>query len=252
MSPDQPASQEAVAAAELDPEPEAPSPPAPALRWLPGDPSPRGRSQSDLSSASSRGRPLRVHISGSGKGGAGWSGGGPGRASHGQVAVARVAIVPGRPRAAVGGGGLRARAKAAVPTSPPPAGLQKLGVPRLRGQATGGCVQVGAPLCCAGAARLGFRGFPWTPSPLCGARRHPPVLALVLGLIWFLDYLGLTGLRCDCGPSEGCGPLTSEARVSTGLGSSGNYSLLLLKQRFLSGLAGERTWNSNFPDCENP
>ncbi|XP_076408844.1 phosphatase and actin regulator 2 isoform X2 [Peromyscus maniculatus bairdii] len=65
MSPDQPASQEAVAAAELDPEPEAPSPPAPALRWLPGDPSPRGRSQSDLSSASSRGRPLRVHISGS-------------------------------------------------------------------------------------------------------------------------------------------------------------------------------------------
>lgn len=187
MSPDQPASQEAVAAAELDPEPEAPSPPAPALRWLPGDPSPRGRSQSDLSSASSRGRPLRVHISGSGKGGAGWSGGGPGRASQGQVAVARVAIVPGRPRAAVGGGGLRARAKAAVPTSPPPAGLQKLGVPRLRGQATGGCVQVGAPLCCAGAARLGFRGFPWTPSPLCGARRHPPVLALVLGLIWFLD-----------------------------------------------------------------
>ncbi|XP_052607025.1 phosphatase and actin regulator 2 isoform X4 [Peromyscus californicus insignis] len=65
MSPDQPAGQEAVAAADLDPEPEAPSPPAPALRWLPGDPSPRGRSQSDLSSASSRGRPLRVHISGS-------------------------------------------------------------------------------------------------------------------------------------------------------------------------------------------
>ncbi|XP_052025314.1 phosphatase and actin regulator 2 isoform X2 [Apodemus sylvaticus] len=67
MSPDQPASQEMVAAeAEaLDPEPEAPGPPVPALRWLPGDPSPRGRSQSDLSSASSRGRPLRVHISGS-------------------------------------------------------------------------------------------------------------------------------------------------------------------------------------------
>ncbi|KAL6044415.1 hypothetical protein STEG23_029066 [Scotinomys teguina] len=67
ISPDQPAGQEAVAAADLDPEPEAPGgPPAPALRWLPGDPSPRGRSQSDLSSASSRGRPLRVHISGSG------------------------------------------------------------------------------------------------------------------------------------------------------------------------------------------
>ncbi|XP_021080114.1 phosphatase and actin regulator 2 isoform X6 [Mesocricetus auratus] len=65
MSPDQPAGQEAVAEADLDPEPEAPGPPVPVLRWLPGDPSPRGRSQSDLSSVSSRGRPLRVHISGS-------------------------------------------------------------------------------------------------------------------------------------------------------------------------------------------
>lgn len=104
MSPDQPASQEAVAAEALDPEPEAPGPPVPALRWLPGDPSPRGRSQSDLSSASSRGRPLRVHISGSGKGGSEW----PGVAQGGLAPAGEdrgVEIFHGHSGAAVGGRG---------------------------------------------------------------------------------------------------------------------------------------------------
>lgn len=183
MTPDQPVGQEAVAAEALDPEPEAPGPPVPALRWLPGDPSPRGRSQSDLSSASSRGRPLRVHISGSGKGGSEWPG-----VAQGRLAPAGedrgVAIFHGRSGAAVVGRGREQRAKAVVPTSPPPAGFQRLGVPWLSGRRP-----VGAPEWVRlSSARVPTARFPRVPldSRLVVRRQAAPVLALVLGLIWFL------------------------------------------------------------------
>lgn len=106
---------------------------------------------------------------------------------------------------------LRARAKAAVFTSPRPAELQKLGVPQLaEGLATGGCAQVGAPISCAGAVRRGFREFPWTRCAAPGDTRVDFGLGANL-------VLGLTGLWHGCGPSEGCGPLTSGAGLSTGL-----------------------------------
>lgn len=133
-------------------------------------------------------------------------------------------IIPGSPRATVGGGVLRARAKAAVFTSPPPAELQKLGVPRLRGRRP-----VGAPKWVRLSPARVQRGAVSASSPGLALRCAAPGGTGVGFGSWTNLVFGLTGLWHDCGPSEGCGPLTSGADLSTGLGSSGGHSLLLLK-----------------------
>lgn len=110
-----------------------------------------------------------------------------------------------------GGGGTRARAKAVVLTSPPPAGLQRLGVPRLSGRRP-----VGAPEWVRLSSARVQRGAISADSPglLLGCAA-PGGTSVGFGSRANL-VLGLISLEHDCGPSEGCGPLTSG--VSTGLG----------------------------------
>lgn len=111
---------------------------------------------------------------------------------------------------------LRARAKAAVFTSPPLAELQKLGVPRLRGRRP-----VGAPKWVRLSPARVQSGAVYASSPGLALRCAAPGGAGVGFGSWANLGLGLTGLWHDCGPSEGCGSLTSGTGLSTGLGSSG-------------------------------
>lgn len=128
---------------------------------------------------------------------------GPGRASPGQVrtAVWRSSLDL---REQPWGVGDESKGESCSPHIATSCWAAKAWCPLAERQATGGCARVGAPLFCAGAARRYFRGFLGLPLG-CAA---PGGTGVGFGSRANL-VLGLVGLLWDCGPSEGCGPLTS-------------------------------------------